>query len=54
MPSRTKTSKKKDGLYTFNQYLDNNDNLATKSLEAHPCSKKILNNIFQYGEGCIY
>ncbi|WP_371223376.1 hypothetical protein ACA351_07345 [Orientia tsutsugamushi] len=36
---------KQDNLYTFNQYLDNNDNLGTKSLEAHPWSKKFLNKI---------
>ncbi|KJV90918.1 hypothetical protein OTSUT76_1016 [Orientia tsutsugamushi str. UT76] len=46
MPSK-KAFKKKDSLYTFNQYLDNKDNLGTKSLEAHPWSKKFLSEIFQ-------
>ncbi|CAM79306.1 hypothetical protein [Orientia tsutsugamushi] len=50
MPSK----KKKNSLYTFNQYLDNKDNLGTKTLEAHPCSKKFLSQIFQYNERYIY
>ncbi|WP_064644007.1 hypothetical protein [Orientia tsutsugamushi] len=50
MPSKKKNLKKKDRLYTFNQYLDNKDNLGTKSLEAHPCSKKFLSQFFQYSE----
>ncbi|KJV52681.1 hypothetical protein [Orientia tsutsugamushi] len=43
-----------DNLYTFNQYLDNKDNLGTKLLEAYPCSKKFLSQIFQWCKKCIY
>ncbi|KJV97339.1 hypothetical protein [Orientia tsutsugamushi] len=43
-----------DNLYTFNQYLDNKDNLGTKSLEAHPRSKKFLSKIFQRSLRCTY
>ncbi|SPR14116.1 hypothetical protein [Orientia tsutsugamushi] len=50
MLSKKKNFKKKDHLYTFNQYLDNKDNLGIKLLEAHPCSKKFLSQIFQYSE----
>ncbi|KJW04483.1 hypothetical protein OTSSIDO_0239 [Orientia tsutsugamushi str. Sido] len=54
MPSKKKNLKKKDSLYTFNQYLDNKDNLGTKSLEAHPWSKKFLSKIFQKSLRCTY
>ncbi|SPR09927.1 repeat-containing protein D [Orientia tsutsugamushi] len=60
MPSKKKNFKKKDHkdhkdhLYTFNQYLDNKDNLGTKLLEAYPCSKKFLSQIFQWCKKCIY
>ncbi|SPR02908.1 repeat-containing protein D [Orientia tsutsugamushi str. Gilliam] len=43
-----------DNLYTFNKYLDNKDNLGTKSLEAHSCSKEFLSKIFQKGWKSIY
>ncbi|KJV54168.1 repeat-containing protein D [Orientia tsutsugamushi] len=43
-----------DNLYTFNQYLNNKDNLGTKSLESHLRSKEFLSKIFQYSERCIY
>nr|WP_064592044.1 hypothetical protein [Orientia tsutsugamushi] len=43
-----------DNLYTFNKYLDNKDNLGTKSLEAHSCSKEFLSKIFQKGWRSIY
>ncbi|WP_157866427.1 hypothetical protein [Orientia tsutsugamushi] len=54
MLSRKKASKKKDSLYTFNEYLDNKDNLATKSLEGHPWSKKFLSKIFQINRKSAY